>query len=47
LPQRFELLTPAKQDFQAAAHIRDLAFGSTEEPQLTFAAAEPVPEPRA
>jgi valyl-tRNA synthetase len=47
LPQRFEALTPAAQDFRAAAHIRDLTFGPTEEPQLTFAAAEPVPEPRA
>ena len=46
LPQRFESLTPAAQDFRAAAHIRDLMFGQIEEPQLTFAAAEPVPEPR-
>ncbi|HVQ13392.1 MAG TPA: hypothetical protein VMS40_07370, partial [Vicinamibacterales bacterium] len=46
LPQRFESLTPAAQDFQAAAHIRDLTFGQIEEPQLTFAAVEPVPEPR-
>jgi valyl-tRNA synthetase len=46
LPQRFEPLTPAAQDFRAAAHIRDLGFGPTEEPQLTFAAIEPVPEPR-
>ena len=46
LPQRFESLTPAAQDFRAAAHIRDLGFGPTEEPQLTFAAIEPVPEPR-
>jgi valyl-tRNA synthetase len=46
LPQRFEPLTPAAQDLRAAAHIRDLAFGSNEEPQLTFAAVEPVPEPR-
>jgi valyl-tRNA synthetase len=46
LPQRFEQLTPAAQDFRAAAHIRDLTFGSTDEPQLTFAAIEPVPEPR-
>jgi len=45
LPQRFESLTPAAQDFRAAAHIRDLGFGPTEEPQLTFAAIEPVPEP--
>jgi valyl-tRNA synthetase len=46
LPQRFESLTPAAQDFRAAAHIRDLGFGQIEEPQLTFAAIEPVPEPR-
>ena len=46
LPQRFESLTPAAQDFRAAAHIRDLTFGPTEELQLTFAAVEPVPEPR-
>ena len=46
LPQRFESLTPAAQDFRAAAHIRDLGFGPNEEPQLTFAAIEPVPEPR-
>jgi valyl-tRNA synthetase len=46
MPQRFESLTPAAQDFQAAAHIRDLTFGQIEEPQLTFAAVEPPPEPR-
>jgi valyl-tRNA synthetase len=46
LPQGYELLTPAAQDFQAAAHVRDLAFGQIEEPQLTFAATAPVPEPR-
>jgi valyl-tRNA synthetase len=46
LPQRFESLTPAAQDLRAAAHIRDLTFGPTEEPQLAFAAVEPVPEPR-
>jgi len=45
LPQRFEGLTPASQDFKAAAHIRDLTFGLVEEPQLTFA-AEPMSEPR-
>jgi hypothetical protein len=28
LPQRFESLTPAAQDFEAAAHIRDLGFGT-------------------
>jgi len=46
LPQRFESLTPAAQDLRAAAHIRDLGFGQVEEPQITFAAIEPVPEPR-
>ena len=46
LPRRFELLRPAANDFQAATHIRDLAFAQTEEPQLTFA-ADPVSEPRA
>jgi valyl-tRNA synthetase len=46
LPQHFASLTPAAQDFQAATHIRDLGFGEVEEPQLTFAAVEPVPEPR-
>jgi hypothetical protein len=46
LPQRFESLTPAAQDLQAAAHIRNLEFGQIEEPQLTFAAVEPGPEPR-
>jgi valyl-tRNA synthetase len=46
LPQRFESLTPAAQDFRAAAHIRDLGFGHVDEPQLTFAAIEPAPEPR-
>jgi valyl-tRNA synthetase len=47
LPQRFESLAPAAEDFRAASHIRDLGFGQVEEPQLTFAAVEPVPEPRA
>jgi valyl-tRNA synthetase len=45
LPAHFESLKPALQDFQAAAHIRDLAFAQVEEPQLTFA-AEPIAEPR-
>jgi hypothetical protein len=42
LPQRYQPLEPAAQDFRAAAHIRDLAFGQVEEPQLTFA-SEPLP----
>jgi valyl-tRNA synthetase len=46
LPRRFEALTPAAQDFNAAAHISDLAFGDVDAPQLTFA-GEPIPEPRA
>ena len=45
LPRRFESLMPAAPDFKAAAHIRDLSFGSIEEPQLEFA-AEQLPEPR-
>jgi valyl-tRNA synthetase len=45
LPRRFESLMPASQDFKAAAHIRELAFGQIEEPQLTFA-ADQMPEPR-
>jgi valyl-tRNA synthetase len=44
LPQRFESLKPAAQDFKAAAHIRDLSFEQIDEPQLTFA-ADPMPEP--
>jgi valyl-tRNA synthetase len=46
LPKRFESLSPASQDFRAATHIRDLGFGEVEDPQLTFATVEPVPEPR-
>jgi valyl-tRNA synthetase len=45
LPNRFELLKPASQDLQAAAHIRELTFAHVEELQLTFA-AEPIAEPR-
>ena len=37
LPQAFEGLHPAERDFKAAAHIRELAFGDVEEPDLTFA----------
>ena len=46
LPKRFESMSPASQDFRAATHIRDLGFGEVEDPQLTFATVEPVPEPR-
>ena len=46
LPQHFQPLEPAAQDVCAAAHIRDLVFGSVEEPELMFA-VEPLPEPRA
>jgi valyl-tRNA synthetase len=45
LPRRFESLMPAAEDFKAAAHIRELAFGQIEEPQLAFA-ADQMPEPR-
>jgi valyl-tRNA synthetase len=37
MPAAFEPLRPAEQDFRAAAHIRELAFTDTAEPQLTFA----------
>jgi valyl-tRNA synthetase len=45
LPRRYEALQPAAQDFCAAAHIRDLAFGEAEALELVFA-DEPLPEPR-
>jgi valyl-tRNA synthetase len=37
LPAAFEGIRPAADDFKAATHIRDLAFGDVAEPQLTFA----------
>lgn len=37
LPAAFEPLTPAARDFQAAAHIRELAFADVSEADLTFA----------
>jgi valyl-tRNA synthetase len=37
LPRAFEGLLPAARDFQAATHIRELAFGDVTEPQLEFA----------
>ncbi len=37
LPATFSALGPAARDFQAATHIRDLAFGDVAEPQLEFA----------
>jgi valyl-tRNA synthetase len=37
LPKALEGLMPAARDFQAAAHIRSLAFGDLEAPQLVFA----------
>jgi valyl-tRNA synthetase len=48
LPAAYEALKPAARDFQAATHIRELAFGDVAEPQLEFA-EEPAaaPEPRA
>jgi valyl-tRNA synthetase len=47
LPRAYEALQPAARDFQAATHIRELAFSEVAEPSLTFAedadraAAEP------
>ncbi|MGH9253656.1 MAG: valine--tRNA ligase [Vicinamibacterales bacterium] len=37
LPAAFESLVPAARDFQAAMHIRELAFGDVTEPDLKFA----------
>src|SRR4051812_18086384 len=37
LPAVFAGLGPARRDFQAATHIRDLEFGDVPEPQLEFA----------
>jgi valyl-tRNA synthetase len=37
LPVALDGLTPAARDFQAATHIRNLAFADVAEPQLTFA----------
>jgi valyl-tRNA synthetase len=37
LPRAFEGLLPAARDFQAATHIRELAFGDVSEAQLEFA----------
>jgi valyl-tRNA synthetase len=37
LPKSFEPLMPAAPDFQAAMHIRELAFGDLAEAELTFA----------
>jgi hypothetical protein len=37
LPNAWQPLTPAARDFQAAAHIRSLAFGDVPEAQLEFA----------
>jgi valyl-tRNA synthetase len=37
LPKTFTGLGPAADDFKAATHIRDLAFGDVAEPQLKFA----------
>jgi valyl-tRNA synthetase len=36
LPRRLEGLAPAARDFQAATHIRELAFGDVSEPELEF-----------
>jgi valyl-tRNA synthetase len=45
LPRKFEGLTPARRDFLAATHIRDLQFADVQESQLEFA-EEPPPELR-
>ena len=37
LPKRLEGLMPAARDFQAATHIRSLAFGEVAAPELVFA----------
>jgi valyl-tRNA synthetase len=37
LPRALAGLAPAARDFQAATHIRELAFGDVSEPQLEFA----------
>jgi valyl-tRNA synthetase len=37
LPRSLEGLAPAARDFQAATHIRELAFGDVSEPKLEFA----------
>ena len=48
LPDHYIPLTPAMQDFRAAAHIRDLAFADVTELQLRFAQEPSVAqEPRA
>jgi valyl-tRNA synthetase len=37
LPMAYEGLSPAGEDFKAATHIRDLAFGDVAEPDVKFA----------
>jgi valyl-tRNA synthetase len=44
LPRAFEGLEPARRDFQAATHIRELRFSDESESQLEFA-EEPTAEP--
>jgi valyl-tRNA synthetase len=44
LPSAFEGLRPAARDFQAATHIRELAFAAVKEAQLEFA-EEPATAP--
>jgi len=43
LPARFSGLQPAAGDFQAATHIRDLAFAEVDESALEFAVELPAP----
>jgi hypothetical protein len=45
LPVSFAGLVPARRDFQAATHIRDLRFSDVTESQLEFA-EEPAAESR-
>ena len=45
-PKHFERITPAAQDFIAAAHVRQLTFGDVNSPELTFHEEAP-PEPQA
>jgi valyl-tRNA synthetase len=45
VPAAFQGLEPARRDFQAATHIRELRFADVSESQLEFA-EEPAVEPR-
>jgi valyl-tRNA synthetase len=41
LPHALEALRPSIRDFQAASHVRELAFGTVTEPQLVFEESAP------